>query len=68
MTVIISGTNGITFPDGTGQATTVLYINQQTITANFTMTANTSGSMTGPISLANNVVFTVPASARAVIL
>ena len=68
MTVIISGTNGITFPDGTGQSTTVLYINQQTISANFTMTANTSGSMTGPISLANNVVFTVPIGARAVIL
>ena len=68
MTVIINGSTGITYPDGSGQATTVLYINQQTISANYTMTANTSGSMTGPISLANNVVFTVPAGARAVIL
>ena len=68
MTVIINGTSGVTFADGTSLSTALLYVNNQTILANYTMTANTSGSMTGPISLANNVVFTVPAGARAVIL
>lgn len=68
MTMIFDGTTGITFPDGSGQKTTVLYINNQTVSANVTMTANTSASATGPISLANGVTVTLPAGVRWVIL
>jgi hypothetical protein len=68
MTMIFNGSTGITYPDGSGQATSVVFINNQTITANFTMSANTSGSMTGPIYISNSAVFTIPSGARAVIL
>lgn len=68
MALIFDGTNGITYPDGTGQNTTALYINKQTISTSITMTANTSASSTGPISLANNVTVTLPTGVRWVIL
>lgn len=68
MTVIINGSTGITYPDGSGQATSVLYVNNQTISANYTMTANTSASITGPVYFASNVSFTLPAGTRVVVL
>ena len=68
MTIIFDGTNGITYPDGTGQKTTALYINNQTISSNVTFSSNTSASATGPIALAANVVVTMPAGTRWVVL
>jgi hypothetical protein len=68
MTVIINGSTGITLPDGSNFTTSLLYINNQTISSNVTLTANTSASATGPISLANNVVVTMPVGTRWVIL
>lgn len=68
MTIIFDGTNGITYPDGTGQKTTALYINNQTISSNITFSSNTSASATGPISLSANVVVTMPAGTRWVVL
>jgi hypothetical protein len=68
MALIFDGTNGITYPDGTGQKTTALYINNQTISTSITMSANTSASSTGPISLANAVTVTLPSGSRWVIL
>ena len=68
MALIFDGTNGITYPDGTGQKTTALYINNQTISTSITMSANTSASSTGPISLANGVTVTLPAGVRWVVL
>jgi hypothetical protein len=68
MAVIIDGNNGITYPDGSGQKTSALYINNQTIASNVTFSSNTSASATGPISLANGVVVTMPAGTRWVVL
>lgn len=68
MTVIINGTTGITLADGSSLGTTVLYVNNQTISANYTMTANTSASITGPVYFASNVSFTLPAGTRVVVL
>jgi hypothetical protein len=68
MALILDGTNGIIYPDGTEQNTTALYINNQTISTSITMAANTSASATGPISLANNVTVTLPTGVRWVIL
>ena len=68
MTVIVNGSTGITFSDGSSLGTSALYINNQTVTANITFTANTSASATGPISLSNNVVVTMPTGTRWVIL
>lgn len=68
MTIIFDGTNGITYPDGTGQKTTALYINNQTISSNITFSSNTSASATGPISLSANVVVTMPTGTRWVVL
>lgn len=68
MAVIIDGSNGITYPDGTGQKTTAIYVNNQTISSNITFSSNTSASATGPISLAANVVVTLPTGTRWVVL
>ena len=68
MTVIINGTTGITLADGSSLGTTVLYVNNQTISATYTMTANTSASITGPVNFASNVSFTLPAGTRVVVL
>ena len=76
MTTITSGSAGITFPDGTVQATaagsgavanSTIYINSQTVLANYTFTANTSGMSVGPISLSNATV-TLASGSRWVIL
>lgn len=76
MTTITSGTSGITFPDGTVQSTaagsgavanSTIYINNQTIYANYTFAANTSGMSAGPVSLSNAVV-TLASGSRWVIL
>lgn len=68
MAVIIDGSNGVTYPDGSGQKTSALYINNQTILSNVTFSSNTSASATGPISLAANVTVTMPAGTRWVVL
>jgi hypothetical protein len=68
MAVIIDGSNGITYPDNSGQRTSALYINNQTLLSNVTFSSNTSASATGPIFLANNVVVTLPAGTRWVVL
>lgn len=68
MTVIINGSTGITFTDGSTLGTSAMYINNQTVSANVTFASNTSASATGPIALANNVVVTLPAGTRWVIL
>jgi hypothetical protein len=68
MAVIIDGSNGVIYPDGSGQKTSALYINNQTIASNVTFSSNTSASATGPIFLANNVVVTLPSGTRWVVL
>lgn len=68
MAIIFDGTNGITYPDGSSQKTSILYVNNQTVTTNVTLSANTSASATGPISLANGVTVTLPSGTRWVIL
>jgi hypothetical protein len=80
MTTIVGGSvPNITFSDGTTQNTATsgggggasangaIYINTQTITANYTFTANTSGLSAGPVSLSNAVV-TMTAGSRWVIV
>jgi len=76
MTTITNGSTGITFPDGTVQSTaagsgavanSTIYINNQTIYANYTFTANTSGMSAGPVALSNAVV-TLASGCRWVIL
>lgn len=52
---------------GGASASGAIYINTQTITANYTFTANTSGVSAGPIALANAVV-TMPVGSRWVVL
>lgn len=42
--------------------------NNQTVLANYTMSANTSGVSSGPISLANAVTVTLPSGSRWVIV
>ena len=69
------GSAGITFSDGTNQksaafcvANNCIYENNQTITENYTITANRSASSVGPITIASGKTVTVPASSRWVIL
>lgn len=66
MSITISGTNGITFSDGSSLNTTAIYINNQTISQAYTVASGTSGSMTGPIYL--SATLTIANNARAVIL
>ena len=68
MTIIFDGTTGITYPDGSGQKTSAIYVNNQTISSNITFSSNTSASATGPIALANGIVVTMPAGTRWVVL
>lgn len=64
----IDPTNGYTFPDGTSQAsagavvsgTGTVYENNQTITANYTMTTGKNGQSAGPITIATSVTVTIP--------
>ena len=69
------GSAGITFNDGTNQrsaaycvANNCMYENNQTITANYTITTNRSASSVGPITIASGKTVTVPANSRWVIL
>lgn len=53
---------------GGAQASSVIYVNNQTINSSYTFAANTSGSSTGPITLAAGVSITIPSGGRWVIL
>jgi hypothetical protein len=53
---------------GGASAGGTIYTNGQTVLSSYTFTANTSGSSTGPISLANGATVTLPAGTRWVIL
>ena len=53
---------------GGASAGGTIYTNEQTVLSSYTFTANTSGSSTGPISLANGATVTLPAGTRWVIL
>jgi hypothetical protein len=68
MALIFDGTSGITYPDGSSQKTSALYVNNQTISTSITFSSNTSASSTGPIALANGVTVTLPTGTRWVVL
>ena len=61
--------NGSTWSSVGGGASAggAIYINTQTITSNYTFTANTSGISAGPVALSNAVV-TMPTGSRWVIV
>jgi len=63
----LMNTHGITFNDGTVQTTAsfsaannCIYENNQTITANYTMSSGKNGQSAGPITIANGVTVTIP--------
>jgi hypothetical protein len=67
MSFIIDGTNGITFPNSSLQdiaaypaANNCIYENEQTVTANYTMTAGRNGQSCGPITIDTGVEVTIP--------
>lgn len=53
---------------GGANASGCIYVNNQTITSNYTFQSNTSGSSTGPITIASGVSVTVGATSRWAIL
>jgi hypothetical protein len=53
---------------GGASAGGTIYTNGQTVLSSYSFTANTSGSSTGPIALANGVTVTLPSGSRWVIL
>ena len=53
---------------GGANASGCIYVNNQTITTNYTFDANTSGSSTGPITISSGVSITVGPTSRWVIL
>ena len=68
------GAAGITFNDGSNQrsaaycvANNCMYENNQTITANYTITTNRSAHSVGPITIASSITVTVPSNSRWVI-
>ena len=68
------GATGITFNDGSNQrsaaycvANNCMYENNQTITANYTITTNRSAHSVGPITIASSITVTVPSNSRWVI-
>jgi hypothetical protein len=50
------------------QANGVIYENNLTITANYTLTTNKNGMSVGPITIASGVSVTVPSGQRWVVL
>jgi len=65
---------GLSFLDGTVQtsasycvANNCMYENNQTITANYTITTNRSAHSVGPITIASSITVTVPSNSRWVI-
>jgi hypothetical protein len=60
--------NGSIWSSGVLAAGGLIAVNNQVGLSNYTFTANTSGSSTGPISLANGVTVTLPTGSRWVIL
>jgi len=74
ITGTFSAPSGLTFGDGTTQtsaaycvANNCMYENNQTITANYTITTNRSASSVGPITIASGITVTVPSGSRWVI-
>jgi hypothetical protein len=66
--------SGITFGDGTTQNTAsymaaqnVIYENNKTISANYTMTTNRNGTSAGPITINSGITVTIPAGSRWVV-
>lgn len=53
---------------GGASASNAIYVNNQTIASSYTFASGTSGSSTGPITLAAGVSITLPSDARWVIL
>jgi len=60
MPVIIDGNAGVTVP--------IITQNQQTISVNYTITANTNAMSAGPVTVATGYVVTVPTGSRWVIV
>jgi hypothetical protein len=74
-TTSFTPTGGITFSDGSSQTTAAymganncLFENNQTVTANYTITSGRSASSVGPITIASGKAVTVPSGSRWVIL
>lgn len=67
--------SGVLFPDSTTQTSAALigaggalYENKKTISANYTITTNNNAVSSGPISISNGIVVTVPSGSRWVVL
>ena len=60
MPVIIDGNAGVTVP--------IITQNQQTISVNYTITANTNAMSAGPVTVGTGYVVTVPTGSRWVIV
>ena len=64
---IITQTNTVGVAATGGGSDEVLYENGQTITTNYTITTNKSAYATGPVTINNSIVVTVPENSRWVI-
>jgi hypothetical protein len=63
-----SGNSAIGWVSASTVANGAIAQNVQVVTGNYTMTANSSGSSAGPMSLANGVTVTLPSGSRWVIV
>jgi hypothetical protein len=63
-----SGNSAIGWASASTVANGAIAQNVQVVTGNYTMTANSSGTSAGPISLANGVTVTLPTGSRWVIV
>ena len=70
-TVIYNGTNWILSGGGAGggaSAGGAVYENNQTISANYTMTTGKNGVSAGPVTINTGITVTIPTSSRWVIV
>lgn len=63
-----SGNSAVGWIAATTVANGAIAQNVQVVTGNYTMTANSSGTSAGPMSLANGVTVTLPSGSRWVII
>lgn len=75
MTVQINANTGISFPDGSTQATSNvytagngIYLNQQQIASSFNIPAGTSAMSVGPVRMGTGISVNIPVGSRWVIL